>query len=101
MRWCDSRSHWRAAGRIEEDTNGETGEKPQKESDNCDFHEVRLRLQIIAHDYLRISSAIRVIPAEGIELAIGADDVGAAAIDAIFVPRPGVHEWFDEEAEAA
>ena len=37
--------------------------------------------------------------AQSLWLAIGPDDVGAAAVDAIFVPGPGVHEGFDEEAE--
>ena len=40
-----------------------------------------------------------VVAAEGVQFAVGADDVGAAAVDAVFVPRPGVHEGFDEQAE--
>ena len=42
---------------------------------------------------------VGVVAAEGVEFAVGADDVGAAAVDAVFVPVPGVHEGFDEEAE--
>ena len=41
----------------------------------------------------------RVVAAEGIQLSIRADDVGAAAVNAVFVPRRGVHERFDEEPE--
>src|SRR5581483_12008097 len=40
-----------------------------------------------------------IVAAEGIELAIGPDDMGAAAVDAVLVPRPRIHEGLDEEAE--
>lgn len=39
-----------------------------------------------------------IIAAEGVELAIGPDDVGAAAVDAVVVPCSSIHEGFDEEA---
>ena len=40
-----------------------------------------------------------VVAAEGIQFAIRADDVGAAAVNAVFVPGPGVHERLDEKPE--
>ena len=40
-----------------------------------------------------------VVSAKGIEFSVGTNDVGAAAVDAVFVPVPGVHEGLDEEAE--
>jgi hypothetical protein len=41
----------------------------------------------------------RVVAAEGIQFAIRADNVGAAAVNAVFVPRCSVHERLDEEPE--
>ena len=40
-----------------------------------------------------------VVAAEGVQLAVWADDVGAAAVDAVFIPSEGIHERFDEEPE--
>src|SRR5207249_3358761 len=40
-----------------------------------------------------------IVPTERIELAVGPDDVRATAIDAVLVPRPGVHERLDEKPE--
>ena len=43
--------------------------------------------------------ALPIIPTKRIQRAAGGDDVGAAAVYAVLVPRPGVHEGFYEEAE--
>jgi len=40
-----------------------------------------------------------IVAAEGIQFSIRADDVGAAAVNAVFVPRAGVHERLDEQPE--
>lgn len=40
-----------------------------------------------------------VVAAEGIQFAIRADDMGATAVNAVFVPRCSVHERLDEEPE--
>jgi len=41
----------------------------------------------------------RIVPAKRIQFSIRPDDVRAAAINAIFVPRQRVHERFDEQPE--
>lgn len=41
----------------------------------------------------------RIISTERIELPIGPDNVSAAAVNAIFVPGPGVHKGFNHDAE--
>ena len=41
-----------------------------------------------------------VVAAEGVQFAVGADDVGAAAVDAVFIPGRGIHERLDEQAES-
>ncbi len=46
-----------------------------------------------------VSFSPRVIAAKRIQHPIGADDVGAAAVYAVFVPCPGVHEGLYEEPE--
>jgi hypothetical protein len=40
-----------------------------------------------------------VVTAKGIELSIRPDDVGATAVDPVFVPRPRVHEGLDEKTK--
>src|SRR3569623_935182 len=40
-----------------------------------------------------------VVAAEGVELAVGADYMSAAAVDAVLIPGPGVHEGLDHEPE--
>src|SRR2546430_4044728 len=40
-----------------------------------------------------------IVPAKRVELAVGTDDMSTAAVNAVLVPRPGVHERLDEEPE--
>ena len=40
-----------------------------------------------------------IIPAKRIQLSIGADDVSAAAVNAVFIPCPSIHERFDKQAK--
>ena len=42
----------------------------------------------------------RIIPAKRIQCPILADHVRAAAVDAVLIPAPGVHERLDEQAES-
>jgi predicted peroxiredoxin len=39
------------------------------------------------------------ISAKRIQLPIGSDDVGAAAVNAVLIPAPRIHERLDEQAE--
>src|ERR1043166_1007430 len=40
-----------------------------------------------------------IVTAEGVEVAIGTDDVRAAAVNAVVVPTPGVHEGLYQNSE--
>ena len=42
---------------------------------------------------------ISVVAAEAVERAVGADYVRAAAVNAVLVERPRVHEWLDEDSK--